>query len=124
VDVRFTYDVNGALQMEATVNSTGKVASKAFAGHSSLSEKELAKNFERLNAIKLHPRDQMENRAMVERAERIYEERRGEDREFLLSAIAEFEASVSDQKLRDQGKIRQEFSNLLDSLERSPLGTN
>src|SRR5215470_1326169 len=74
------YDINGAVEVEATVLSTGVVEKRIFRNLSGLSEAELQARFAALEAIKLHPRDQSENRLLIARAERIYAEQRGEAR--------------------------------------------
>jgi molecular chaperone HscC len=122
VDIRFTYDVNGVLQVEAVVLSTSKKYKKIFNDNSGLPAAELESRFKKLEALKLHPRDQMENQALIARAERIYEERRGNDRDFIKSILMQFEREISNQQLRHPEAIRVSFAEQLDSIEQSPLG--
>ena len=74
IEVRFTYDINGALEVEVLVVSTQSRLSKIFRNTSGLSEDELAARFKALGDIKLLPRDQIENKTLLARAERLYSE--------------------------------------------------
>lgn len=124
VDIRFTYDVNSTLQVEATVVSTNITTKQIFGNTSGLSEKELAARFENLKDIKLHPRDKMENVALIARAERLYEEHKGEEREFIKALIIQFERDIAGQHLRNPDAVRQGFSEALDQLDMNPMGLN
>lgn len=117
IDVRFTYDVNGALEVEVKVASTGLTRTAVFSNTSGLSEEELALRFKALNQLKLAPRDQQENRELLARAERLYAEALGQDREIISHAILEFTASIEDQALRQPEVVRQQFRTMLDRFE-------
>lgn len=117
IDVRFTYDVNGALQVEVTVHSTGRKAEKIFENGAGLSREELQRRFGELSGIKALPRDMEENRALIARAERLYEELRGADREALRAMLGQFEQTISDQQLRKADELRSEFARGLDALD-------
>ena len=64
-DVRYTYDINGALEVEVKVLSTEIVERRVFRNQANLSEDELNRRFSALAAIKLPPREQAENRAII-----------------------------------------------------------
>jgi molecular chaperone HscC len=117
VDVRFTYDINGAVEVEAKVLSTGVVEKRIFRNLSGLSESELQARFAALEAIKLHPRDQAENQLLIARAERIYAEQRGDVRDALRVALSQFEGLIGDQQTRDLTEIRSNFAMVLDRFE-------
>jgi molecular chaperone HscC len=117
IDVRFTYDINGAVEVEATALSTGVVERRIFRNLSGLSEADLQARFAALQAIKLHPRDQAENRLLIARAERIYAEQRGAGRDAVRAALAQFEALIANQQTRDFAEIRSDFAAVLDGLE-------
>lgn len=75
VDVRFTYDVNGLLEVEATVLANGSNHALVIEQQQgTLTPAEISERITRLAALKIHPRDQTENRALIARAERIYAE--------------------------------------------------
>lgn len=118
VDVRFTYDLNGALEVEATVNSTRQVFKSVFANSSGLAEIDLARRFEELSQLKLAPRDQAENKALIARAERLYAEALDEDRQAIAEGLMQFHAAIDDQRLRDIDRVRGEFRTFLDRFDK------
>ena len=118
IDVRFTYDLNGALEVEATVNSTSRVYKAVFANSSGLSESELAEHFAKLSAIKLAPRDQQENRELIARAERFYAEALDGEREMIAEGLLRFNAEIEDQRIRDMTRVRSEFREFLDKFDK------
>src|SRR5262249_48028148 len=87
VEVRFTYDINGSLEVEATTLSTGVKETRIFRKGAGLSESEIEQRFAALAHIKMHPREQAENKLLIARAERLYEEHRGDAREELRQAL-------------------------------------
>jgi molecular chaperone HscC len=121
IDVRFTYDINGALEVGATVLATGQVHTRVFRNESGLSDSEIEQRFKALAAIKMHPREQAENKALITRAERIYAEQRGPAREVLLEMLGAFKADIVRQSVRDQGGLRAQFAAALDQLERTTI---
>ena len=118
-EVRFTYDINGALEVEAKVLSTGITRREVFRNNTGLSAEELDRRFAALAAIKLPPREQAENQALLARAERLYAEQIGESREELQDLIRTFERDIADQQARDLAGIRSEFAHALDGYERT-----
>ncbi|HET7866402.1 MAG TPA: Hsp70 family protein, partial [Burkholderiaceae bacterium] len=115
VDVRFTYDVNGLLQVDATVVKTQQTSSVVIEGNPGLlTPDELAERLQALAALKMHPRDRMENRTLLARAERLYEQCRGPEREWLGAQILRFEQLLATQDDRRIAPGRREFQALLD----------
>lgn len=117
-DVRFTYDINGALEVEATALSTGVKEARLFRKAAGLSEAELENRFAALAHIKMHPREQAENKLLIARAERLYEEYRGEARDQLRDALLQFERAIGEQQVRDSSPVRQAFAAFLGEFER------
>ena len=72
VDVRFTYDINGILEVEVTVVSTGKSVKKVLSQN--MDEKEIAKRMKQLEKLKVHPKDMTENQLILERLQAHLEE--------------------------------------------------
>lgn len=118
VDVRFTYDLNGALEVETTVSSTKQVFKAVFANSTGLTEKDLAARFAELAKLKLAPRDQVENKALIARAERLYAEALDEDRDAIAEGLMRFNAAIEDQRVRDLEHVRQEFRTFLDRFDK------
>ena len=122
VDVRFTYDVNGLLQVEATVQKTQHTDSLLIEGNPGLlTEAQIAEKLQALAELKIHPRDRMDNRTLLARAERLYEQCRGEQREWLGAQIMRFERLLATQDDRSIAPGRREFESLLDQLERHSM---
>jgi len=119
VDVRFTYDVNGLLQVEATVVKTRITSTLVIQGNpGTLSDGEIAESLKALAALKVHPRDLLENRTALARAERLYEQFRGNAREWLGQQIGHFEEALATQDVRVVNPRRKQFEAMLDQLER------
>jgi molecular chaperone HscC len=119
VEVRFTYDVNGLLQVEATVQKTQETFSLLIEGNPGLlSEAEIKERLASLSALKIHPRDRIENRTLLARAERIYQQLRGDVREWLGIRIAEFERVLALQDKRQIAAMQRQFQEQLEQIER------
>jgi molecular chaperone HscC len=119
VDVRFTYDVNGLLQVEATVQKTKETVGIVIEGNPGLlSEAEIQERLAALSEIKVHPRDQMENRTLTARAERLYQQLRGSEREWFGAQIRVFEASLASQDRIRIRTDRQKFGDIVNHIER------
>ncbi|GAA3096378.1 molecular chaperone HscC [Rhizobium viscosum] len=121
VGVRFTYDINGALEVEVKVISTGHVERKVFRNQSNLNDQELEKSFAALASIKLAPRDQQENRSLIARAERLYVESLGPVREHIAQLLLQFETALNDQANHDLDSVRRAFAETLNQFERRIL---
>jgi molecular chaperone HscC len=97
-DVRFTYDVNGILEVELSlIDSDVRRRLVINQGGHVLEPAEIEASLARLAAMKVHPRDQEANRQAIARAERIYEEALGEDRSHIGAMIDEFEDALATQ---------------------------
>jgi molecular chaperone HscC len=119
VDVRFTYDVNGLLQVEATVCKTQETVSLVIEGNPGLlTQVEIGERLRALADLKIHPRDKLENRTLLARAERLYEQFRGAEREWLGAQILRFEQLLATQDERRIAPGRRDFAELLDRVER------
>jgi molecular chaperone HscC len=118
VDVRFTYDVNGLLEVEAAVLATGTHhALVVEQSEGSLSPEEIEQSLARLADLKIHPRDEAQNQALLARAERLYQESLEGQREDLGRLIAQFTAVLESQKPREIHRARIALAQLLDELE-------
>lgn len=118
VALRYTYDINGLLEVEATTVSTGLretlIIEKA---PGSMTEEEIKQRIEALKDIKIHPRDKTENRLLLARGERLYEESLGDMREYVGRLLSEFERALATQDPRIIERSVKEFSEKLDELE-------
>lgn len=118
VDVRFTYDVNGLLEVEVTVVATGEVRRLVIVGgHGALSPEDIAARLQALAELKVHPRDNMVNRTLLARAERLYEQLIGDARDRLGQMILRFEQVLATQDPRLIARDVGAFSEALQSIE-------
>jgi molecular chaperone HscC len=115
VDVRFTYDINGILEVEVTVVSTGKSVKKVLSQN--MDEKELAKRMKQLEKLKVHPKDMTENQLILERLQALYEEALPETRDRLMYHIRNFESTLAEQDPRRIRKYREFLEHMIASLE-------
>lgn len=119
VDVTYTYDINSLLEVEVTVVSTGESRKMIIRGQDSeMTDEEVRKRMEELAYLKIQPRDYEENRLVLLRAERMYEETLGARRKKLDKYITAFEAAL---KNGDHGEImdaRNELNEVLEEEEK------
>ncbi len=115
VDVRFTYDPSGLLEVEATVLKTGVTERLVIEGNpGALSKDDVADKLRKLAALKAHPRDEAGNAALLARAQRLYEQRLGTARALIGDAFTAFSAALNTQLPADIQIRRQRLEKLLD----------
>ena len=118
VDVTYTYDINSILEVEVKVTSTEQVMKKVFLGRDvDMTPEEIEERLKTLSYLKIHPRDREENKYLLLRGERVYEESLGDDRLFVERAIRKFEKALD---TYDQGLIEEakdEYKRLLEMME-------
>jgi molecular chaperone HscC len=118
INVRFTYDINGLLEVDVHVPETGQRREIVIMDDETrIAPDELARRREALADLKVHPRDDAMNRALIARAERCYEQSLGERREFIARCLDQFAAIVEGQDPRAIQRAREQFSKALDSLD-------
>ena len=115
VDIRFTYDLSGVLEVEATIVETGKklqiVIAKPAKG---LSERDIASVVEKLQQLKTHPREEAKNRFLLKRAERVYRELPLFAREVLSELLDGFEGALGMQDGESIERHREALESFLD----------
>ena len=74
IDVRFTYDLNGVLEVEATVVDTRQGFATSSRGTQGMSAGDISKAVADMQSLKRHPRDEAENQFVIRRAERLLPE--------------------------------------------------
>lgn len=118
VTVRFSYDINGLLEVDSHIVSTGEKRSMVIQNTSkSLSNKEIQISKEKLSKIKFHPRDAEANRVLIARAERLYEGRLNQERSILSQYLTEFEAILESQDEKQISSARNDFEQILVQFE-------
>ena len=117
-EIRFTYDVNGLLEVEATVLSTGAHHRVVIEGNPGLlTPAEIEQKLAALAHLKVSPRDQAENVAALARAERLFEELLGERREAVGEWIARFLGALESDDPKTVGHARALLLQRIDQLE-------
>ncbi|MEO1325856.1 MAG: Hsp70 family protein [Pseudomonadota bacterium] len=118
VSVRFSYDVNGLLEVDVKADTTGVQRSKTIENRAgSLSQLEKDKSAKRLAGLKVLPWERAEIRALTARADRIYGSLLGARREYLGQAMSRFQAILERQDPKQIERESKAFSELLDSLD-------
>jgi len=118
IDIRFTYNVNGILEVEVTVVSTKQTSRKLIKNSEcNLTESEIEESFKRLSAIKIHPREDSINQLVVAKAERLFEESLGDKRQYVAHITAEFDRILNSQDTALIEQKRQELEKILEDLE-------
>ena len=119
VNVRFTYDINGILEVEVKTESTGELSSIIIEKNpGAMSEEEIKKSLEALKDLKIHPRDKDEYRFLLEKGERIYAEEMGDVRNFLAEALVSFEEVLNRQDPKEIETAAAGLREILDNLEK------
>jgi molecular chaperone HscC len=117
VTVRFTYDINGVLQVEARVHADDRRYELLLQQNPGiLDAAQIRERLAALNEIKIHPRNKQENLAILARAERLYEEHLAA-RDQLQGALVRFRAALESQDDAVIREHRREFGLALDTLE-------
>lgn len=115
VDVTYTYDINSILEVEVTVISTGEKKKAVIKGKDNgMSDEEIAERLETLSYLKIPPREKEENKLLLLRSDRIYEESIGMDRIMLEQYIRRFEDALDS---HDGGKIQEAREELQEKLK-------
>ncbi len=118
VDVTYTYDINSILEVEVKVISTQKVMKKVFLGRDvDMTQEEIEERLKTLSYLKIHPRDREENKYLLLRGERIYEESIGDDRFFAEAAIRKFEKALNSYDNGEIERAKEEFKKFLEKME-------
>lgn len=115
--VRFTYDKNGVLEVTAI---NGKKKEKTLlinSGNTKLSDSQMRSQMEKLESLKVHPKDEPENRKIIDRLNKLYEDSMGEDRIRLEEVYKYFAGILNDQNPIDIKHARAEVTKILDDFE-------
>jgi molecular chaperone HscC len=118
IDCRFSYDINGLLEVDVLVHASGHRAQLVISDpDDTFSPAEVEKRRAALAALKVHPRETEANRAVLARAERCWADSLGETREMVGFWITQFNGALATQDARTADRAREELAQALDSLE-------
>ena len=118
ITVTFTYDINALLEVIVKVDSTEVTKKVIIKGEDSIYDDAAAEaRMAQLDYLKIHPRDQEENKLLLLKAERMYEEALGDLRPMINRSLMEFEAILNRQKPEEITQGREDFREALSQLE-------
>ena len=115
VRVRFTYDINGLLEVEAA-NEAGRM-SRLVLQNKDMSQEEVQRRLKELEGLKLHPREQEGPRALLARGERLYAVTVGELRERVARMLDWYQDQLSSQEPLRVAKAGRKMERFFDLVE-------
>lgn len=122
VEIRFTYDASGLLEVDTRVDATGAAGHLVIESQPGvLSPEEIEKRLAALAHLKVHPRDEAANQAVLARAERLYAERLGDERAQVAMRLDIFRAALERQDPREIAACRDDLLAWLDAVDQSFL---
>lgn len=113
--VRFTYDINGLLEVEV-VNEEHQAARLLLKGQG-MTEEQAEHRMKELAALKLHPREQELPRALIARAERLYAMTLGDLRAAVERQLDWYQMQLSTQERMRVAKASRQMALFLDQAE-------
>lgn len=121
VEIRFTYDINGILEVEVSSVTTKEKTSTVLVGQGSgLTDEEARRRLAELDALKTHPRDQERNKLFMARAQKLFTETTGDKQQAVAAMLLKFEAAVTRQAPAGVlSRMIREGNRLMDEIERS-----
>jgi molecular chaperone HscC len=98
VDVRYTYDINGILEVEVNVASTGESKRAIIEKNpGATTPEQIEQRMKELHSLKLHPREKDRNRYLLEKGERYYRTTTGLLRQRIADEMNNFESALDSQ---------------------------
>lgn len=117
IDIRFSYDLNGVLEVEATVVATNQKTQFVITSNTrGLTQEEIDASIERLHQLKPTPREQARWTALLKRAEREYAEAADRHRAILNELMDLFETALLDNDKQMIGKYARHLEFFLDHI--------
>lgn len=117
LDVRFSYDINGLLEVDVTLLETGERY-----GHSidrsptGLDEQARRDSHARLATLKVHPRDALPNRTLLARLERAWMQTLGDERARIAEWMDTFNTVLAGQQASEIASHRSALNEALDQM--------
>lgn len=118
IKVRFTYDINGILDVDVEVESTHMTYQKTIVNKElGLSDKELQKQMEKLAELKKDPKSKEENQYLITLANALYRETSGDVRNYIAGIIDYFDRVLSEGNEAKIEHIRKRLMVVLSNIE-------
>lgn len=119
IEVRFTYDLNGILEVDTRVQSTNRSSTLVIEkSPGAMSKAEIKKALKAISGLKLHPRDALPNVTALSRAEALYVELTGGERAQLGESMNAFRIALDGQDKAEIEQLRQHLTALTAALQR------
>lgn len=117
LDVRFSYDINGLLEVDVTLLESGARYSHSIdRSPTGLDEQARQNSHDRLAALKVHPRDALPNRTLLARLERAWMQSLGTERERIAEWLHSFTTVLGGQQSSEIASHRAQLNSALDEL--------
>jgi molecular chaperone HscC len=112
--VRFTYTLDGLLEVECYNKDTPAVSRMVIEKiPGQMSEEQITVSLQKLNDLKIHPRDRQENQVILARCSRLYEHLLGEERRWVDELLTAFEQALESQDIRSISTMRERVEQFL-----------
>lgn len=99
IKCRFTYDVNGILEvMVSDISSENQVSVVIEENPGALSKKEIKEALNKLSHLKVHPKERENNRLLLAKLDRLYAEEKGVNRENIGRIRTDFQIVLDTQQ--------------------------
>jgi molecular chaperone HscC len=122
IDVRFSYNPNGILDVDVHVPSTGEKLQKVLINNQSvMSQQQILEARAQLETLKIHPRDTLANKALILKADRLYREMTGNLRSHVAQQTQHFVQALDTQDEHKIREARQLFEQFLKDVEEASL---
>lgn len=106
IDIRFSYDINGLLEVDVLLED-GKSESRIISHNAtSLTTQQIDASRERLQALKIYPRDILINRTFKAQLEEQWSRALGDEREMLGEIITDFDAALLSNDMQRVDDVR------------------
>ncbi|EBV2193719.1 molecular chaperone HscC [Salmonella enterica] len=106
IDIRFSYDINGLLEVDVLLED-GKSESRIISHNAtSLTTQQIEASRERLQALKIYPRDMLINRTFKAQLEEQWSRALGDEREMLGEIITDFDAALLSNDMQRVDDVR------------------
>jgi len=125
VTVRFSYDINGILDVEAHCVQNDEKANKVIVGNTYLSQEEIDRRLTELGKLKITPQADEENSLIIARGQRLYEEFSGLIQAEIVSKLIlfqnELEGAANPAKIAKLRSLLHDYFDRLDDYSENLL---
>lgn len=118
VQVRFTYDINGILDVDVLVESTQMTYKRTIVNKDlNLSKQDIREQLEKMEELKKDPREKEENLFVINLANALYRQTTGDVRQYIMNLMEYFDMVLSKEDEHKIEHIRKRMLVLLSNIE-------